>query len=547
MGITCFEVRSLTETCSTIMSPEMPPACLESVHYSVFDPQNPRHNSQVRQVPRRPDPRTASPVSLRQTHKTPNFPRRSLRKARSELLALTSSLFHRTSHQGSELLESETRSPKQRHARRSTHGFSDLSSSTQEDLSFGIDLYRTGRSRPRTVDDPSVNIIGRVPSFYPLRTTIFAPQPTTSSCTLVQEPQPVFAQNVYTRASAPPSHESHTNSAAKYNLPVDEEDRTDQELVFMERNQKNRATLKSTVASENQHAAEPSSSSFTENEDTSGTSLLYDNGNASLRHEESRLNACLDSEGPACKKIGELRKLGEARNAPSSGMVQNLSDSKESLASLPDYNTPSLPGSEVYQRQKYTGINPEALVTQESLLPEGDSLEPQPSGSPVSESSKGSAEVRIAFPGLYRELLEQWARESEAMPHPGLPKLENERPSGAAHLPSFLTDTTPHHNPGNQPHPSMKYPGSVDFGLDSGFANSRDDLQKDRTVISHTSPTQPRSVTVHCIQDPIILTGNMDDYTRQPETQATRSREAQSNQRRHSFGLHISTRNVGIC
>lgn len=547
MGITCFEVRLLTETCSTIMSPEMPPACLESVHYPVFDPQDPRHNSQVRQLPRRPDPQTVSPVSLRRTLKTPNFPQRSLRKARSELLALTSSLFHRTSHQGSELLESETRSPKQRHVRRSTHGFSDISSSTQEDLSFGIDLYRTSRARPRTLDDPNVNVIGWVPSFYPLRNTIFAPQPTTSSCTLVHEPQPVFGQNVYTQASAPPSHQSYTNSAAKFNLPVDEEDCTDQKLVFMERSQKSRATLKHTVASENQHAAEPSSSSSTEIEDTSGTSLLCGKGNAALRHERSLLNASMDCEGPACKMIGELRKLSEARNAPSSDMMQNHSDSKESLHSLPDYSTPSLHGSEVYQRQRSTGINPEALITQESLLLEDDSLEPQPSGSPLSESSKGSAEVRIAFPGLYRELQEQWAREFEVMPQTGLSGRENERPSGAAHLPSFPTDTTPHHNPGNQPQPSTKSPWRVDFGLDSGPPNSCGDLQKEKALISQASPTQSRSVTVHCMQDSITLTDNMDDYTQQHETQPTRSREVQSNQRRHSFSIRISTRNVSIC
>lgn len=546
MGIICFEVRSLTEKCSIIVSPEMPPACLESVHYPVFDPQDPRHNSQVRQAPRRPDPRTASPVSLRQTHKTPNFPRRSLRKARSGLFALASSLFNRTSHQGSELVENKTRSLKQRHARRSTHGFSDISSSTQEDLSFGIDLYRTGRSRPRALDDPDVNAIRRVPYFYPLQSTISVPQPTTSSCSLVHESQPVFGHNVYIRASAPPSHESYPNSAANFNLSVDEEDCTDKELVFMERIQKSRATLNSTIASENQHAAEPSPSSSTENEDINGTSLLCDNGVAALRHEQSLLKACLDCEGPACRKIGELRKLSEAPNAPTSDMVQNHSDSKESLPSLPslpDYSTPSIPGSEVYRGQRSTSISPEALVTQENLLLEDDSLEPQTSGSPVSESSKGSTEVRIAFPGLYRELLEQWARESEVMPHPGLPGLENERPSSAAHLPSFPTDTTPHHNPGNRSHPSPKSPWSVDFRLDPGLANPHDD-QKDKTLISNTSPAQPRSVTVHCMQEPTTLIGNMDDYTRQPETQTTRSREIQSNQRRHSFGIHISTRNV---
>jgi hypothetical protein len=54
-------------------------------------------------------------------------------------LAVRAGLFRRPPHQDRDLFENEAKSlPKQGHAHRSTHGFSNISNSTQEDLNLEL-------------------------------------------------------------------------------------------------------------------------------------------------------------------------------------------------------------------------------------------------------------------------------------------------------------------------------------------------------------------------------------------------------------------------
>lgn len=521
---------------------------MESVHYPVFGKQNPRNSSHIRQIFRRSESRTSSSDPPRQNDGAPTFPRRSLHKARSGLLALRAGLFGRSSRQDGDLFESEAKSlPKHGHVHRSTHGFSDISSSTQEDINFGTDLYPNGRAQPRTLNDTDVNAIKQVPSVHSLKNTISAPQPRTSSCSLVHDSQPAFDQTVSTPADQPFAYESNQEKIVMSHLPTDEEKWAEQDLSIVEDIQKNRADcLTPSVASEDQHKAGPLSPDSAEDEELGGTSLLCYNQDVVLEKNGDFLKNWLNHEESASKKIEGLRRLSETRNAPSLEMKHKDNDSKESLE-LPDYSTPSIVGSETLRRRGSMVIRPEALVIQERVL-DDDSLECQASESPVSESRKCSANVKIAFPGLYHELLEQWVRENEMSStlYPGFPGLESESTSSTTHLPSLPSTTSPHHNPDIQPHHHTELPWSLDTHLNSRLANIFNGFQKENALIPFTSLAHPRIVTVHCVQDSAIFPCTMDDYTGNANAPTTRSREGQSDGRRHSFGIHISERNVSM-
>jgi hypothetical protein len=196
-------------------------------------------------------------------------------------------------------------------------------------------------------------------------------------------------------------------------------------------------------------------------------------------------------------------------------------------------------------------IRSKSLVTQERVLLGDDSLEPQACESSVSESRKGSANVKIAFPGLYHELLEQWVRENEMSPtlDPEFPRLESETTWSTAHLPSLASTTSSHHHPNNQPNHPTELPWSLDTHLDAGLANILNNFHKENALVPFTPLAYPRVVTVHCVRDSITFPCTMNDYTRQAEanTQNTGTGEVQSDRRRHSFGIHISERNVSTC
>lgn len=133
---------------------DLQPTCLERIHYPVFDPHNPQHNptavSTGQQSPlgHRQYFQASSSESNRQSSWLEDFPRRSIHKARSGLLAIRASIFRLSSRENSDLSDSvieklsrENASPERNGAREAG-----LSSATEEDLSFGIRLYRTSTS-----------------------------------------------------------------------------------------------------------------------------------------------------------------------------------------------------------------------------------------------------------------------------------------------------------------------------------------------------------------------------------------------------------------
>lgn len=535
----------LSKKHSIIDAPASQPTCLENVHYPVFNPQDPRHNTNPDYPMEffRSESQTSPSDSQQQTPGTPSFSRRSLHKARSGLWALRAGLFNRSSRQGSDILESPAQS-KKGHAQRHSHGFSNISSTTQEDHSFGTDLYRNDRAQPRTLDDANVDCIAQASS-HPLKNTMSAPQPTTSSCDLVDDLQPALEQTVSAPADPSFVYESYQHSTVTSPLPTEEEC-TEQHSSIVEDVQKNIADCATPpVTSGDRYTAGPISCSSSDDEDLGGTILLCYSHDGTSEQENQPLKSSLNHEEGTCKKIEALRHLSETRNNPSLEMEQKQVDSKESLE-LPDYSTPSIAGSETSRRRESTFIRSESSVTQDRLLLGDDSLESQARTSPVSESRKCSADVKIAFPGLYHELLEQWVRETEVSPviYPGL---ETESTLKSAHLPSLPSPTSPLHSPDDHPYHPTELPWSLDTHFASGLVDIFNNFQKENTSIPFTSLARPRVVAVHPVRNSITLPFTMDDYTRHTDTQTTRSREGQSDRRSHSFGIHISERNVCIC
>ena len=114
---------------------------------------------------RREESHTSSSDSQKQVNWVHNLPRKSIHKARSGILALKAGLNLRRPRD-------TPASPDDTNLERREAS----SVSTQEDLSFGIALYRTQVPWSSSGDEPSVDILMRTASFHPLVNIASAPE-----------------------------------------------------------------------------------------------------------------------------------------------------------------------------------------------------------------------------------------------------------------------------------------------------------------------------------------------------------------------------------
>ncbi|KAL4807249.1 hypothetical protein BDV18DRAFT_114638 [Aspergillus unguis] len=152
--------------------PSSPSACEESIHYPVFNPKDPRHNPALERTMCQGNvdnvPQTTYPSgSMRWMQ---GLPGRSLRRARSGIQALRSGLQRRPvrsdDEQGSNGLWSSSDSAGCSSDTRGCRFSSNVSeASTEEDYTFGTDLYRTGCNCPDS-KGKSIEDIG-LPSYFP--------------------------------------------------------------------------------------------------------------------------------------------------------------------------------------------------------------------------------------------------------------------------------------------------------------------------------------------------------------------------------------------
>ncbi|GFG23425.1 hypothetical protein IFM61606_03306 [Aspergillus udagawae] len=171
-------LRSPFRSSNRIERPATPPAsCEELAHYPVFNPRDPRHN-----------PAASAPLWLQSDYYRPqasrtqnsvswmqDLPRRSLRKARSGLLALRSGI-QRRQLPGGHARRSDI--PSIWSSRDSTEDSSDhfpssvSDASTEDDHEFGTGLYRTGRNHSSSSEALKDHSHNTVPSTSPLSCTV---------------------------------------------------------------------------------------------------------------------------------------------------------------------------------------------------------------------------------------------------------------------------------------------------------------------------------------------------------------------------------------
>ncbi|KAJ5635115.1 uncharacterized protein N7484_008428 [Penicillium longicatenatum] len=178
-----FVFKTPTRRLSIIHPPDLSPTCAERGHYPVFNPLDPRHNPSATSSWRRQESQTSSSDSQKQSHWVQDFPRRSLHKARSGLLALRAGFLRR--HRPSMSMEiTPARRPEA------------SSASTQEDLSFGVALYRTNVPWPPTEDEPSIDVLMRAAAFHPLANIASAPEVREFPVWGFHDPDAVFSHDV---------------------------------------------------------------------------------------------------------------------------------------------------------------------------------------------------------------------------------------------------------------------------------------------------------------------------------------------------------------
>ncbi|KAJ5673753.1 hypothetical protein N7462_009192 [Penicillium macrosclerotiorum] len=435
-------------------------------------------------------------------------------------------------------------SSNQGHNHQETYGFS---STTQEDLSFGFELYRARRNHPRASNETNSEELNRVPSFQPLENAVSAPERLPSSCTTIHGPEDAELPIVSMTSHEASALDLTLTRATSPGPSLDLEDRTDNGQLVVSR-ARNITTVDSVHSAtsidwETVGSSGSSSISTSTDEDIGGTSLLCDAHGLGLELQNGTLEGFA---GSAYDQHSSRSRLSSASSdISSSDMKQDEENSPKGSFALPDYDTASIAGSNASNRQPFIFTQSEAFVTQERLDQAREASYSSPSAIPLPHSRQCSAEVGIAFPGIYQELLDQWTREAQG-------NLENYAHGGQhrAHRPSqlpiiSLTPETPFVREAARASSSTallwSYENLASLGAPAPFGTSQ---------FVYRAFVPPSSFI-----SPLSLTEDMQDSGNVPYTMlnppghsdsASQPHSNRSSDARHSFGLHISLRNVSI-
>ncbi|KAJ5655302.1 hypothetical protein N7507_007252 [Penicillium longicatenatum] len=521
-----FVFKTPTRRLSIIDPPDLSPTCAERGHYPVFNPLDPRHNPSATSSWRRQESQTSSSDSQKQSHWVQDFPRRSLHKARSGLLALRAGLLRR--HRPSMSMEiTPARRPEA------------SSASTQEDLSFGVALYRTNVPWPPTEDEPSIDVLMRAAAFHPLANIASAPEVREFPVWGFHDPDAVFSHDVSMAFHQPASKASCDGILDCQNSHSHEvkANKDDQETGDMEQ----KATLirdAHPLASTDWETIESSSTSSTGGQVESSRKV----DSAQAAHLQEQITALhstrrIPTNGDISMSHEEIGSDNGYLDSPS--LNQQILDNRRGSFMRRSSGVLSTISSNTSHRRRMSWMQSEAFVTQDRLLL-FDQGPPSSAAGTCSTTSLGqsSADVPVAFPGIYQALLEQWIgdrdrnRSSENIVGIftcGLEDLITNGTQAPITIPSptvnFLLDT-PHQiyeeamlfDPlSSSPHPVESIFPESDPRNDLAFEDEELNPTDDAFTFNSNIDTQPSS-------GPIT----------HPE------------ERRHSFGLHISMINVGI-
>ncbi|KAJ5915222.1 hypothetical protein N7454_011117 [Penicillium verhagenii] len=388
---------------SVIDSPDNSPTCAERDHYPVFNPDDPRHNPSSTTPFRRQESHTSSSDSQKQqSHWVQDLPRRSLHKARSGLLALRSG-FLRRPRQNINIEDAPA------------HHRELSSASTQEDLGFGVALYRTNVPWPPTDDEPSIDVLMRAAAFHPLANIASAPEVQDFLTWGPHDPDVVFSDQAGMAFHASPTfnrtcdHIAHPQSSHEAKAERD----GDQEIDMK---QQTNVTLEARSAT-----------SSTDWETISSSSICSTGGN------EQRLHGAYDAQAEHVQDQtipqysqsiilnGGFSMAQSSKEVKPIELSGNLTLSKQLLVNkrssesvMRQISGVSSQSSKASEGQGSSSIQSEGLAaTQERLLQWNSSASFADDSLSTSSLETGSLEVPIFFPGWHEAMMEQWASGGE--------------------------------------------------------------------------------------------------------------------------------------
>lgn len=518
------------------------PQCQERLHYPIYNPQDPRHNPSRG---RRHDSQNSSSDSHKQARWVQDLQKRSIHKVRSGITALREGFLRLSSWNNGDIDETDIGSVlegsrnKESEKIKRGHGFSGFSgisdTSTQEDVNFGIGIYRTNSPWPPASRDPSLT---RLASSFAL-SNVSAPEVRANGRDL-HRPEPGLFHHVNVSTNdLPPYSESHdrpfidnlANTDANKENPVFDTERSIDEHATEHLDQSDASDWE-TIASGKESASSV-------NEDVSNARGPRDPDNTPAEQRQPAQGAFLDIPAATkwSKDSGLRRKVTNKADCPM--YEQKTTNSSTGSSKLSDPDAPSSYDSSKHVHPIAKIRDSEDLVTQEPLRIHHEIKSAEAALSPISMSSKCPANVKIAFPGLYHALLEQWETHNNLI----VDSAEFENNSS----PSQVSDAVV----SGQPQPQHLIYHELPWSCENrthGLATNTSGGHK--TVGS----SQVLSSGEHS------LTGNDDIWvqagrsSRFRATNSTRSSstahshppaEMPASEARHSFGLHIAQRNVG--
>lgn len=408
------------------------PTCEERIHYPVYNPEDPRHNpSECRR-----NSQNSSADSQKQLHWVQDLHRRSIRKAQSGLLSLREGLLRLSSRNDDDNDTGSTLERPQSHIngrRKQAYGFSGISdASTQEDVNFGVGMYRMNSPWPSASCEPSSDRSTRVASSLAL-VNVSAPELPVCNGKM-HCPESALPRQVHISSDDPPPYSASDDRPAPNTLP---DANTDQGrlVVDTERSVGGNLTqqLDQSDVSDWETIASGKDSACSVKEDVSEAREVCDTDDVPAEQPQAAPMAFW--EIPAIAKQYTAYNPG----LPHKGIVfddallyeHETTNSSTGSFKLLDPDAPSSYGPSKADQSLAHIRDSEALVTQERLqIPQERKSEARTS---IASRKCSANVVKIAFPGLYHALLEQWTRETHQLIVNSAEAGNNSRPS---HIPA---------------------------------------------------------------------------------------------------------------
>lgn len=519
------------------------PTCQEKIHYPVYNPDDPRHNPSGR----RQNSQNSSADSQKQAHWVQDLQRRSIHKVRSGLLSLREGLLRLSSRTdgdnddtGSMLEHPRSHGREERYRAYGRSGISDAS--TQEDTNFGTGMYRMSSPWPSNSCEPSSNRSTRVASSLVLP-IVSATELRVSSGPLRPE-SPLFRQ-VNLTSNGPPPY------SASYDRPFDDglaDADMDQGRPIVD-------TERSLGGNFSEHLDQSDVSDW-ETIASGKESASSVNGDVS-----GALGSCDDNMPAeqlyAAETFSEIPANAERYKTDSPGLPRKGTTSHDSLINeetanssrgsfrLPDPGAPISFGPSKFDHPLASIRESEALVTQERLHVQRRKSE-EAAASSIAMSRKCSANVvKIAFPGVYHALLEQWTRETRNLI---VNSADIEDISPPSHIPDTVTeqgqqDLDYHELPWSCESRAHRLPASTSIGRRTwGSSEAFSSGEHSSTTIEDTWVPAGLSSRFRTFRPARTANSTRSSSTAHAHPPAAMS----GRNTRHSFGLHIAQRTVSI-